>query len=77
MKKKIFWLAAGVFLAALVAFTAWQTQALELNTCVVTSQQLPDAFAGYRIAHVSDLHNGASETASFLSAFSIHRKWSW
>ena len=58
MKKKIFWLAAGLFLAVLVAFTAWQTQALELNTCVVTSQQLPDAFAGYRIAHVSDLHNG-------------------
>ena len=57
MKKKIFWAFAGIFLAALVAFAVWQTQALELNTCTVKSDQLPTAFDGYRIAQVSDLHN--------------------
>lgn len=30
---------------------------MELNTYTVGSKELPDAFDGYRIAHVSDLHN--------------------
>ena len=30
---------------------------MELNTYAVTSEDLPESFDGYRIAHVSDLHN--------------------
>lgn len=48
------------FAAAFVALTvwiAWGNTALELNTYTITSERLPDAFDGFRIAHVSDLHN--------------------
>ena len=47
----------AVILAALSLWIAWGNTALELNTYTVTSDKLPDAFEGYRIAHVSDLHN--------------------
>ncbi|MBQ8001789.1 MAG: metallophosphoesterase [Ruminococcus sp.] len=32
-------------------------KALELNTYTVASRDLPESFQGFRIAHVSDLHN--------------------
>lgn len=32
-------------------------KALQLNSFTVTSQDLPQSFQGFRIAHVSDLHN--------------------
>ena len=47
--------AAIVF--ALIAWIIWGNTALELNTYTVTSSKLPQSFDGYRIAHVSDLHN--------------------
>lgn len=47
----------AVLLAALIVWTAWGNTALELNTYTVTSDALPEAFDGYRIAQVSDLHN--------------------
>lgn len=47
---------AGIFIAA-VLWIAWGNTALELNTYAISSTQLPNAFDGYRIAHVSDLHN--------------------
>lgn len=46
-----------VLLTALIIWIAWGNTALELNTYTVTSDKLPEAFNGYRIAHVSDLHN--------------------
>ena len=52
----IFGVAAAVLLV-LILWTVWANTALELNTITVTSAKLPDAFAGFRIAHVSDLHN--------------------
>ena len=57
-KKRIIVLAvvAAIFLA-LVIWTAWGNTALKLNTYTVSSGRLPEAFDGYRIAHVSDLHN--------------------
>lgn len=55
--KKPFWGCMAVILAALSLWIAWGNTALELNTYTVTSDKLPDAFEGYRIAHVSDLHN--------------------
>ncbi len=57
-KKQIIILAVvAAVLIGLVAWTVWGNTALELNTYIVTSNKLPDAFDGYRIAHVSDLHN--------------------
>ena len=58
-KKKriiIFAVVAAIFLA-LIVWTAWGNTALELNRYIISSDRLPEAFDGYRIAHVSDLHN--------------------
>ncbi len=55
-KKKILCVLAGMILILLL-WTAWGNTALELNTYTIHSRELPDAFDGYRIAQVSDLHN--------------------
>ena len=55
-KKQIFCVLAGMILI-LILWTAWGNTALELNTYTIHSRELPDAFDGYRIAQVSDLHN--------------------
>ena len=44
-------------LLALAGWILWSNRALELNTCTVESLDLPNSFDGFRIAHVSDLHN--------------------
>lgn len=46
-----------VVLLVFVAWVLWGNTALELNTYTVSSDRLPEAFDGYRIAQVSDLHN--------------------
>ena len=56
-KKRTIILAIAAVLLALAVWTVWGNTALELNTYTVGSKELPDAFDGYRIAHVSDLHN--------------------
>ena len=57
-KKKFIWFAvAAAVLLALAVWIAWDNSALELNTYTVSSSALPEGFDGYRIAHVSDLHN--------------------
>lgn len=57
-KKKFILLAVvAVVLIALVIWIAWSNSALELNTYAIGSSRLPKSFDGYRIAHVSDLHN--------------------
>ena len=56
-KKRTIILAIAAVLLALVVWTVWGNTALELNTYTVGSKELPDAFDGYRIAQVSDLHN--------------------
>lgn len=48
--------AAAVLIAG-IAWIAWGNTALELNVYTLSSDRLPDAFDGYRIAHISDLHN--------------------
>lgn len=60
MKKKrstIAWIVAAALLLGLIAWTLWSNKALEVNAYAVSGNQLPEAFDGYRIAHVSDLHN--------------------
>ena len=47
----------SVVLIGLVVWVVWGNTALELNTYTITSSRLPENFDGYRIAHVSDLHN--------------------
>lgn len=44
-------------LFAVILWIAWGNTALELNTYTIKSDKLPESFSGYRIAHVSDLHN--------------------
>lgn len=56
-KKFIFLAVVAIILVALVIWIAWGNTALELNTYIVSSSKLPQSFDGYRIAHVSDLHN--------------------
>ena len=56
-KKFIFLAIVAAVLITLVIWIAWGNTALDLNTYTVTSSRLPESFDGYRIAHVSDLHN--------------------
>lgn len=56
-KKRIPVLAVIAVLVTLVIWTVWSNTALELNTYSISSNELPTSFDGYRIAHISDLHN--------------------
>ena len=56
-KKFIFLAVMAAVLVVLVIWIAWGNTALELNTYTVSSAKLPQSFDGYRITHVSDLHN--------------------
>lgn len=59
-KKKINWpvlIPTVALVGALTVWIAWANVALEMTTYRVSAPDLPQAFAGYRIAVVSDLHN--------------------
>ena len=56
-RKFIIFAVVAAFLLALIAWIVWGNTALELNTYTISSSKLPQSFDGYRIAHVSDLHN--------------------
>ena len=56
-KKIIVFAVVAAILLALIIWTAWGNTALELNRYTISSDRLPEAFDGYRIAHISDLHN--------------------
>ena len=56
-KKFIFLVVVAIVLVVLVIWIAWGNTALELNTYSVSNAKLQQSFDGYRIAHVSDLHN--------------------
>lgn len=58
IKKRIIVLTVlTAILLALIIWTVWGNTALELNTYTIKSAKLPESFSGYRIVHVSDLHN--------------------
>lgn len=44
-------------IAALIIWTMWSNTALMLSTVTVSSNRIPAAFNGFRIAQISDLHN--------------------
>ena len=54
MNGSVLW---GVLLAALLLWALWANKALALHQIPLASDHLPAAFAGLRIAHLSDLHN--------------------
>ena len=47
----------GIALVLLIIWIAWGNKALELNSYTISSDKLPEAFNGFLIAQVSDLHN--------------------
>jgi predicted MPP superfamily phosphohydrolase len=58
MRKRNISLAVAIaILLALVAWTVWGNTALEQNTYTIQCDHLSKSFDGYRIAHISDLHN--------------------
>ena len=59
MKRKIKWTLsfAVLILIVLTVWTLWGNTALEVNEYEIVSDRIPEAFAGFRIAQVSDLHN--------------------
>ena len=57
LKKIIIYSLCIAVVSALVLQIIWANTALQLNTYTVESEKLPESFKGYRIAHVSDLHN--------------------
>lgn len=56
-KKLIILTVLATILALLIIWIVWGNTALERNTYTISSSHLPEGFDGYRIAHVSDLHN--------------------
>ncbi|HIT29286.1 MAG TPA: metallophosphoesterase [Candidatus Scatomorpha stercoravium] len=44
-------------LAALLAWAIWANGALTLTRVTLSSAEIPEEFRGFKIAHVSDLHN--------------------
>lgn len=46
-----------LMLVVWAVWAVWANKALECNTFTISDNRIPDAFDGYRIAHVSDLHN--------------------
>lgn len=50
-------LSPAILLLSLLLFLG--NKALEVNTYTIYSDRIPVAFDGYRIAHISDLHNAA------------------
>lgn len=64
MKKKAshkmtaFLCAAAALLLILIIWTIWEDGALMVSTVTVSGDRIPASFSGFRIAQVSDLHNG-------------------
>ena len=57
INKKWKWLSLLAATIVLIGWIAWGNTALELNEYQIKSDKIPDAFCGFRIAQVSDLHN--------------------
>ena len=51
------WLSLFATTILLISWIAWGNTALELNEYQIKSDKIPDAFHGFRIAQISDLHN--------------------
>ena len=58
-KKKRLIIGMVSFAIAITLFLYWQNNAVGVTAFNVTSERLPDAFDGFRILQISDLHNKA------------------
>lgn len=69
-RKKLY--IALTFLLTLIIWTIWGNTALIITQITVPSANLPHQFSGFRIAHISDLHNAefGSENAKLLQKIS-------
>ncbi len=58
-KKRLLIILTSVLLVAaiIIALIAWGNKALMVNEITVNSEKLPASFNGFKIAHISDLHN--------------------
>jgi predicted MPP superfamily phosphohydrolase len=56
-KKKILMAVCAAVLLPLLIWTIWSNTTLQLTEFTVQSPEIPEAFDGFRIAQVSDLHN--------------------
>lgn len=57
IRKRLVILLLAAILLLSVIWIIWGNTALELNTYTIACNDLPATFDGYRIAHISDLHN--------------------
>ena len=55
--KKTVLIVSGLVILCLGIWTLWGNTALEVNEYEIMSDKIPEAFTGFRIAQVSDLHN--------------------
>ena len=56
-KKGAAFAAGAAAAAAMTAWAAWENRALTVQSISATETNLPQAFSGFRIAHISDFHN--------------------
>ena len=57
LNKKSVLIVSVMIILCLGIWTLWGNTALEVNEYEIVSDRIPEAFAGFRIAQVSDLHN--------------------
>ena len=57
LNKKSVLIVSVLVILCLGIWTLWGNTALEVNEYEIVSDRIPEAFAGFRIAQVSDLHN--------------------
>ena len=57
LNKKIVLIVSILVILCLGIWTLWGNTALEVNEYEIVSVRIPEAFSGFRIAQVSDLHN--------------------
>ena len=57
IKKKWILSLIALILFMLIGWTLWANTALEVNEYEIVNDRIPEVFAGFRIAQVSDLHN--------------------
>ncbi len=56
-KKRTILIVTVVLLVVFCGWTIWGNTALDINEYTIMSDKIPEAFSGFRIAQVSDLHN--------------------
>lgn len=59
MLKQYKWIIVGGIVVAVVLFCIWQNNAISITEIEHKNTKLPEVFTGYKIVHISDLHNKA------------------